>query len=56
MRPFYLGRIMLAKGMLFDLEGVRENAIMNYERVMENNSAFIDKSLAQTYLDQPFSL
>ena len=55
LRPIYLGRILLAKGMLYDATGDRERARTSYRRVLDNKSALIDKSMAETYLEQPFS-
>lgn len=53
-RPFYQGRILLARGMIYDLTGDRENAKSYYQRTLDINAPFLDKSLAQSYLEKPF--
>jgi len=53
-RPFYQGRILLARGMIYDLTGDRENAKLYYQRTLNTKAPFFDKSLAQSYLEKPF--
>jgi tetratricopeptide (TPR) repeat protein len=56
MRPFYLGRVMLALGKTYDLQGDRENATIYYNRVLAIPSAYINKREAEKLLEKPFSI
>ncbi|MBD3219556.1 MAG: tetratricopeptide repeat protein [candidate division Zixibacteria bacterium] len=56
MRPFYLGRAMLAMGMAYDLQNDRENARIYYNRVLKIPSAYLDRQAAEKHLDKPFSI
>jgi len=55
LRPFYLGRIFLTIGKMHDLKKERAVARQYYQRVLDINAAYLDKSEAQKYLSQPFT-
>ena len=56
LRPFYLGRTLLAMGKLYDIKKERERALQYYQRVIDIPSSFLDKSEAEKYLSKPFQL
>jgi tetratricopeptide (TPR) repeat protein len=55
LRPYYLGRVLLAFGKLHDLENSRETAKQYYQRVLDIPSSFQDKSEAEKYLAKPYT-
>jgi hypothetical protein len=54
LRPYYLGRVLLAFGKLNDLQNSREIAKQYYQRVLDISSSFQDKSEAEKYLAKPY--
>ncbi len=56
LRPFYLGRVLLAEGRAYDLLGDREKAKTYYQHVIDIPAAYFDKMEARKYLSEPFSI
>ena len=54
LRPYYLGRVLLALGRLQDQRNNREEAKKYYQRVLDIPSSYQDKSEAQKYLAEPY--
>ncbi len=55
-RPYYLAKIFVRVGNLYDLLNQRQKAVGHYRQVLQMAAAPLDRRRAQGYLSQPFRL
>ncbi len=53
-RMFYLGQTFLALGMAYDAAGEHDQAINEYRQVLEFPTAYLDRKLAERYIQSPY--
>jgi tetratricopeptide (TPR) repeat protein len=53
-RPYYLAKIFIRLGNLYDLLNRREEALAHYRQVLQLAAAPLDRRRAQAYLSRPF--
>ncbi|HXF49276.1 MAG TPA: hypothetical protein VNL73_07615 [Verrucomicrobiae bacterium] len=55
-RPYYLAKIFIRLGNLYDLLNRRQEALAHYRQVLQMAAAPLDRRRAQGYLSRPFKL
>jgi tetratricopeptide (TPR) repeat protein len=55
-RPYYLAKIFIRLGNLYDLLNRRQEALAHYRQVLQMAAAPLDRRRAQGYLARPFKL
>jgi tetratricopeptide (TPR) repeat protein len=55
-RPYYMAKIFIRLGNLYDVLNQRQKAIEHYRQVLQMSAAPLDRRRAQAYLSRPFRL
>lgn len=55
-RPYYVGRILVAMGNAYDLLGIRDRALMYYQRAIDENTSYPARIEARRYISEPYKI
>lgn len=55
-RPYYIGRILVAMGNAYDLLGMRDRALMYYQRAIDENTSYPARVEARRYISEPYKI